>query len=135
MSGPRAGLVRWIKFNVVGAVGICVQLGVLAVLRSGFEMNYLFATALAVESAVIHNFFWHERFTWSDRRTNAGVGRFLKFNLTTGIFSLAGNVVFTKLLADAGMSYLLANGSAIVLCAIINFLLNDRLVFIAPQSK
>ena len=70
-----------------------------------------------------------------DRRTSAGVSRFLKFNFTTGIFSLAGNVVFTKLLADAGMSYLLANGSAIVLCAIINFLLNDRLVFIAPQSK
>jgi putative flippase GtrA len=135
MNPRRAGLVRWLKFNAVGAIGICVQLGVLAALTSGFQMNYLFATALAVESAVIHNFFWHERFTWGDRRTSAGVGRFLKFNFTTGIFSLAGNVVFTKLLADAGMSYLLANGSAIVLCAIINFLLNDRLVFIAPQSK
>jgi putative flippase GtrA len=135
MNSSRAGLVRWLKFNAVGAVGICVQLGVLALLTSVLRLNYLFATALAVESAVIHNFFWHERFTWSDRRTSAGVGRFLKFNFTTGIFSLAGNVVFTKLLVDAGMSSLLANGSAIALCAIINFMLNDRLVFIAPQSK
>ena len=135
MNPRRAGHVRWLKFNAVGAIGICVQLGVLAVLTSGFEMNYLFATVLAVESAVIHNFFWHERFTWSDRRTSAGVSRFLKFNFTTGLFSLAGNVVFTKLLVDAELSYILANGSAIVLCAIINFLLNDRLVFIAPQSK
>ena len=135
MNPRRAGLVRWLKFNAVGAIGICVQLGVLAALTSMFGLNYLLATALAVESAVIHNFFWHERFTWSDRRTSAGVGRFLKFNFTTGIFSLAGNVVFTKLLVDAGMSYILANGSAIVLCAIINFLLNDRLVFIASQPK
>jgi putative flippase GtrA len=135
MNSSGAGLVRWMKFNAVGAVGICVQLGVLAALTSVFGLNYLLATALAVECAVIHNFFWHERFTWGDRRSGAGVGRFLKFNFTTGIFSLAGNVVFTKLLADAGMSYILANGSAIVLCAIINFLLNDRLVFIAPQTK
>lgn len=135
MSPSRAGLVRWMKFNAVGAVGICVQLGVLAALTSVLKLNYLLATALAVESAVIHNFFWHERFTWSDRRTSASVSRFLKFNFTTGIFSLVGNVLFTKLLVDAGMSYILANGSAIVLCAIINFLLNDRLVFIAPQSK
>lgn len=135
MSPSRAGLVRWMKFNAVGAVGICVQLGVLAALTSVLGLNYLLATALAVESAVIHNFFWHERFTWSDRRTSASVSRFLKFNFTTGIFSLVGNVLFTKLLVDAGMSYILANGSAIVLCAIINFLLNDRLVFIAPQSK
>ena len=135
MSAPRAGLVRWMRFNAVGAVGICVQLGVLAALTSVLGLNYLLATALAVESAVIHNFFWHERFTWSDRRTSASAGRFLKFNFTTGIFSLVGNVLFTKLLVDAGMSYILANGSAIVLCAIINYLLNDRLVFIAPQSK
>ena len=135
MSGTRAGLVRWLKFNAVGAMGICVQLGVLAALTSMFGLNYLLATAVGVESAVIHNFFWHERFTWGDRRTSAGVGRFLKFNFTTGLFSLVGNVVFTKLLADIGLNYLAANGSAIVLCSIINFLLNDRLVFIAPQSK
>jgi putative flippase GtrA len=135
MSGPRAGLMRWLKFNAVGAVGICVQLGVLAALTSMFGLNYLLATALAVESAVVHNFFWHERFTWSDRRTSTGVGRFLKFNFTTGLFSLAGNVIFTKLLVDAGMDYLFANGSAIALCSIINFLLNDRLVFISPQVR
>ena len=135
MNSSRAGLVRWLKFNAVGTVGICVQLGVLAALTSVLGLNYLLATGLAVESAVIHNFFWHERFTWNDRRTSAGVGRFLKFNFTTGLFSLAGNVIFTKLLADAGMGYLFANGSAIALCSIINFLLNDRLVFIRPRVR
>lgn len=126
--------IRWLKFNLVGAIGICVQLGVLALLTSTLGLDYLFSTALAVEAAIVHNFFWHERFTWSDRRTHTYAARFLKFNLTTGLFSLAGNVIFTKVLVDAGASYLLANCSAIVLCSVINFVLNDFVVFIAPQG-
>jgi putative flippase GtrA len=133
MNARRQGLVRWMKFNAVGAIGICVQLGVLAGLRSGLGMNYLLATALAVETAVLHNFFWHERFTWADRQLGATARRLWKFNFTTGVFSLAGNVILTKLLVDAGAGYLAANASAIVLCSIVNFFVNDRVVFIAPK--
>ena len=133
MSWRPPGLVRWAKFNAVGAMGIVLQLGVLALLRSAIGINYLFATGLAVEAAVAHNFLWHERFTWADRRTGAAARRFWRFNFTTGLFSLAGNVLFTKLFVDAGVQYLAANGSAIVLCSVINFFVNDRLVFIAPK--
>ena len=59
--------IRWVKFNAVGGVGILVQLGILTLLRSGLGVNYLLATAIAVEATVLHNFFWHERFTWADR--------------------------------------------------------------------
>jgi putative flippase GtrA len=52
---------------LVGGIGFAVQLGALAFFRSVLQMNYLLATALAVETAVIHNFLWHQRFTWSDR--------------------------------------------------------------------
>ena len=55
------------KFNLVGALGIAVQLTVLLGLKSGLHLNYLLATALAVETAVVHNFLWHERYTWADR--------------------------------------------------------------------
>lgn len=135
MNSATTLWLRWLKFNAVGAIGICVQLGVLALLTSGLGLNYLLSTALAVEAAVLHNFLWHERFTWSDRCTRPSLARLIKFNLTTGSFSLVGNVVFTKLLADIGCNYLLANAGAIVLCSIINFLLNDRLVFAEPQEK
>jgi putative flippase GtrA len=135
MKVARPLWLRWLKFNFVGAIGICVQLGVLTLLTSGFGLNYLIATALAVEATLMHNFLWHERFTWSDRCTHSRFTRLLKFNFTTGSFSLAGNVIFTKLLADAGCGYLLSNAAAIVLCSIINFMLNDRLVFIGSQEK
>jgi putative flippase GtrA len=129
-----SGLVRWLKFNAVGAIGIAVQLAALTLLKSGLGLNYLLATALAVEVTVLHNFFWHERFTWSDRPTTDRLKRLLKFNLTTGLFSIAGNVAFTHLLVSTGIAYLPANAISIALCSIINFALNDRLVFAGPAN-
>ena len=128
-SGWRSIAMRWLKFNFVGGIGIAVQLLALFVLKAGLHCNYLIATALAVETAVIHNFLWHEHFTWADR-TGAGFTRFLKFNLTTGLFSIGGNLLLMKLLVGLGhMNYLLANGIAITACSVVNFLVSDGYVF------
>lgn len=122
--------VRWLKFNAVGAGGIVVQLTVLAVLKAGLQMDYLVAAALAVEAAVVHNYFWHERFTWLDRETGTSWARFLKFNLTTGIFSLVGNVFGMRVFAgSAHLNYFAANILTIATCSIVNFMVSDRFVF------
>ena len=60
-------LVRWCRFNFVGGIGIAVQFVALFLLKSFLHFNYLAATAIAVEAAVVHNFVWHEQFTWADR--------------------------------------------------------------------
>jgi putative flippase GtrA len=99
-------------------------------------MSNLLATTLAVEAAVLHNFLWHERFTWPDRKANGRTYRLLKFNLSTGVFSIAGNLVFTKFLLELEINYLLAATASIALCSIINFSINDRFVFaIAPTRS
>ena len=134
-NSQTSGVVRWLKFNAVGAIGICVQLGVLVLLRSGLGLNYLLATGLAVEAAVLHNFLGHERFTWADRPAAHRLERLLKFNLATGAFSIVGNMLFTKLLVDVGFNYLPANAMSIALCSIINFFLNDRLVFVVERAQ
>lgn len=130
IGGVRGSVLRWIKFNAVGAGGIVVQLAVLTLLKVGLELNYLLATTLAVEAAIVHNYFWHERFTWLDRPTgNAGV-RFLKFNLTTGMFSIAGNVVLMRcFVTGLHLNFLLANVLTIATCSLLNFLVSDRFVF------
>jgi putative flippase GtrA len=121
---------RWLKFNVVGAFGMGVQLAVMAALKSGLHMRYLLATALAVETAVIHNFLWHERYTWADLGDGKSLLRFVRFNLTTGAVSIAGNIALMKFFVDeAGLPYLMSNGIAIVTCSLANFLVSDRLVF------
>jgi len=124
---------RWIKFNAVGSIGIGVQLATLAIFRSWLKLDYLLATGLAVEIAVIHNFLWHERFTWSDRppaRPVQSLFRLAKFNASNGAVSLAGNLVLMRLLVGQfKLNYLASNVIAIVLCSLVNFLLSDRFVF------
>ncbi len=66
-QAPTSTLVRWCKFNLVGGIGIIVQFVALFLLKSVLHFNYLAATAIAVEAAVVHNFVWHEQFTWVDR--------------------------------------------------------------------
>jgi putative flippase GtrA len=114
----------------VGAGGIAVQLATLTMLKSGLQMNYLAATALAVEAAIVHNYFWHERFTWVDRAIGSSSIRFLKFNLTTGVFSILGNVVLMRcFVAGLHMNYVLANVLTIAACSLLNFLVSDLFVF------
>ena len=124
---------RWIKFNSVGAMGIVVQILVLGTLTGFLGIHYLLATALAVEAAVLHNFVWHERWTWGDRRgldRSQLFGRLVRFNLTNGAFSILGNLVFMRLLVESlGVHYLLANLITIAICSVLNFLVSDRFVF------
>lgn len=122
-----------LRFYVVGAGGIVVQLTALAILKSRFGMSYLPATALAVELAILHNFFWHERWTWVNRTRSMAEGRggrLLRFHLTAGTLSILGNLAIMQALAGwMGIPYLAANMIAIALCSLLNFLAADRLVF------
>jgi putative flippase GtrA len=129
----RGLLSRWVKFNAVGAIGIAVQLGALAVLVTGLHVNYLAATAIAVEVAVLHNFIWHERFTWKDRAVVSGrqtMLRLLRFNLSTGMISVGGNLVLMRLLTGTlGLNYLFANSAAIAALSLANFAVSHLFVF------
>ncbi|HTC79280.1 MAG: hypothetical protein DMG81_09900 [Acidobacteria bacterium] len=130
MSPAKRMGVRWLKFNAVGAGGIVVQLLSLAVLKSVLRLDYLLATAFAVQAAVVHNYFWHERFTWADRTGGSSWLRFAKFNLTTGLFSILGNVVVMGILVGGDhLNYFVANLVTIAMCSIVNFLVSDRFVF------
>ena len=121
---------HWLKFNAVGAIGIVVQLAALAILKSLLHMEYLLATALAVEVAVLHNFIWHQRWTWADRAGTTAAARLVRFNLSTGTVSVAANLLFMRLLVgQLHMQYLLANLSSIAAASLANFLLSDLVVF------
>ena len=60
-------IARWGKFNLVGAVGMAVQLGALALINRLAPGHYMVATAAAIEITLLHNFVWHLHYTWRDR--------------------------------------------------------------------
>jgi putative flippase GtrA len=131
-SAPTT-LLRWWKFNFVGGIGIGVQFAALFFLRGVLDFDYMLATAIAVEAAVVHNFVWHEQFTWADRVESSwrrSIPRFLRFNLTTGAVSILGNLALMRVMVGEGhMNYLVANAIAIALCSITNFLVSEGWVF------
>ena len=128
----------WLKFNAVGLIGIGVQLIMLTLLKTGLGMNYLGATIIAVETAVLHNFVWHERWTWVEQtrgNTNGVFGRLLRFHLANGLISIAGNLLLMWVfVSQLHLHYFLANMLAIGTCSIVNFLASDRLVFRREHS-
>jgi len=117
-------VIRWAKFNAVGAVGVAVQLGVLAALFQ-LGVHYLVATALAVEAAVLQNYYWHTRWTWKGRE-----GSLWRFHLSNGLLSLISNLVWMRMFTGwLGVPPLPANLMGIALTSTVNFLLGDRWVF------
>jgi dolichol-phosphate mannosyltransferase len=132
-------MLHWLKFNAVGVLGFAVQSAVLFLLtHSAHFISYLVATAIAVELAVLNNFVWHQRWTWRDRPSQTSpetLGRLLKFNLTNGLVSIIGNLVFMSLLV--GRLKLPVNGAnliSVALCSIVNFILADRIAFQLSKS-
>jgi putative flippase GtrA len=124
---------RWTAYNAVGALGIAVQLGTLMLLVRVAGWQYLWATAAAVEAAVLHNFVWHQRWTWRDRPAaswRSRASRFARFQMFNGFISLCGNLLLMRIFnAIPGVNPILANVAAISACAALNFTASNVAVF------
>src|SRR5688572_28186504 len=130
---PLSSARRWVAFNAVGVLGIGLQLATLAgLLHAGLPLPL--ATLIAVESAILHNFAWHEQWTWRGAKADTLLQRLLRFHALNGVVSIIGNVVITAGLTQLSVDPLLANVVAITMCGMVNFLAADRLVFRAGAA-
>ncbi len=123
---------RILAFNVVGLVGFGVQTAALWLLVHVGGVPAVVAAAIAVETAVVHNFICHWCWTWSDRVAGRHefLVRLLRFNVTNGAVSLVVNVALMAWLERGlGVHYLVANVAGVLCGAVANFILGDRVVF------
>lgn len=129
-------LIRWSKFNLVGAMGVAVQLATLAAFNRRAHGHYLCASAAAVEVTLLHNFIWHTLYTWRDRHeSSTRLRQFVRFHLSIGMVSMPGNLVLTQLLVhEAHLPLLIANLLAILCCSLINFRLANGWVFASLRN-
>ena len=124
---------RYWKFNLVGAMGMVVQLAALALFNRVSAGHYLYATAAAIELALVHNFVWHLHYTWRDRRDRAALlTQFIRFHLSSGLVSLLGNLLLMRILVhEAHIPLLVSNSIAILCCSIVNFCMGNHWAFAA----
>ena len=121
-------------------MGIAVQLGALVVFSHALGLGDLCATATAVEIALLHNFVWHERFTWADparaKSCKPVLPRLIRFNLTNGAISIGGSLVVVWCLAGiTSLPPVVSNLVAIACNGILNFVVCQRFVFRASAPK
>ncbi len=133
-------LLRWLKFNLVGALGMAVQLSALAAFNRITHGHYLLASAAAVELTLLHNFTWHLHFTWRDRAPTTWLPQLIRFHLSNGLVSLVGNLALMRLLVQhAHLHPVPANLVAILCCSLVNFYLGNVWAFaagpVAPHAK
>ena len=120
---------RYARFAAIGALGFVIQLAALWSLTRLARWPWLPATIAAVELAVVHNYWWHVRWTWGERRVPAAAG-FVRFQLINGAASIAGNGALMALFAGAlRLPPLPANVLAVTMMSVVNFLTADRWVF------
>jgi dolichol-phosphate mannosyltransferase len=123
---------RFRRYALVSGLGMVVQLASLWALSSLAGLPVPVATALAVATAVAHNFEWHRRWTWRDRRIR-GVRvcqAFAQFAAANGLTSLAGNVAISVALVQGlAMPVVRANLVAIAACGFANYVLANAVVF------
>lgn len=90
----------FIKFAIVGAIGIVVNEGLLVTIQSA-GVYFLYAGAISIEVSILSNFVLNDLWTFSDRRTGSLGGRLAKFNALM-LVGLALNLA----VLDAGTIYI-----------------------------
>jgi putative flippase GtrA len=123
---------RALTFVGVGTAGFALQIAVITVLTTAGGWSYVPATAVAVEAAVLHNFWWHERWTWGNRGFTrpARLRRLWRYHLATGAISIAGTLLLTVAMMELTPAPVpVANAAAVAMMAAANFTIADRWVF------
>jgi dolichol-phosphate mannosyltransferase len=131
---------RLVRFCVVGASGVIVDMGLLFLLSDptmlGFGLTR--SKVVAAEMAIVNNFLWNDAWTFRDAaRAEPGLPakfrRFLGYNAIC-IAGVALNVIILNLLFNlAGVNRYIANAIAIVAVTAWNYGMNKRLNWASPK--
>jgi putative flippase GtrA len=98
---------RFVRFGVVGLLGVGVNLAIVRLLFGQLHWAAPFASGIAVEITIVGNFLGNNRWTFGERTVS--LVRFLRYNLAAlgGLAITAGT--FTLLMQHTGAPYLLAD--------------------------
>jgi len=122
-----SGVRRFIKFCLVGASGVLVNMGLLWLFTEVVGLFYLVSAAIAIETSIINNFILNDIWTFRDRRAPgmaARLVRLLKFNLVSAVGIGINMGVLWTCTEVLGIYYLLSNLCGIAAAMLWNFIIN-----------
>lgn len=127
---------EFIKFLMVGASGVVVNLGLYWLLtRLGGLADYL-AAPIAIEVSILSNFFLNNSFTFNKRETLTSLRRKLfYYHVSAGFSGLINYSIFLGLTKGFGMWDMAANLCGIAFGTVSNYILNSRITWKQRKEK
>jgi len=123
----KLGITKFVKYGVVGVLGLVVDMGVFYLMNKELGINYAVSNITSSTLAVIHNFILNSYFTF--KVTDDKLKRFLSFYL----IALVGMAISTGLLAlfidGLKMDAMISKLIAVFIVAFIQFFFNKKLTF------
>ena len=136
LSGQRR---RFVRFAFSGLTGLFVNMTTLYTLREFRHWGLTRSALIAIELAIINNFFWNDLWTFQDisskmRGLHERCKRFLKFNLICLSGLILNVLILNALYHLAGINAYLANPIAIAGATYWNFWFNLKFSWKVPVS-
>lgn len=120
---------RLLRFLLVGASGVAVNLGCLFAFVEFGGLEKSIAVVLAAEISILTNFFLNDAFTFADRHRTPFFGRIGMFQLVSLSGLVANFLAFFVLYFLLGIHYLVAEALAIVCAFSINYAGNLKFTY------
>lgn len=122
--------IKFLKFSIVGLVGVGVNEGMIFLLTEHLKIYYAISGIISFEIALLNNFFLNDLWTFkNDKVSTSRLIRLLKFHISR-ILSFIVTVSMLILLTEfLNLHYLLSNLIAIGLGTLINYITSDLWVW------
>jgi dolichol-phosphate mannosyltransferase len=126
---------RLIKFGIVGASGVVVNVGGLYLFTEFARIPYFIASVIAIELSILSNFTVNLLWTWRDRSQEGTVWtKIVRYHIGAGATAFLGNYLILIALTEFfGMHYMISNLIGIAVGTISNYLINDLWTFKKKQ--
>jgi dolichol-phosphate mannosyltransferase len=122
---------RLIKFGIVGASGVAVNVGGLYLFTEFAKIPYFIASIIAIELSILSNFTINLLWTWRDRSQEGTLwSKIVRYHIGAGATAFLGNYLILIALTEFfGMHYMISNLIGIAVGTFSNYLINDLWTF------
>lgn len=115
----RLGNRRFVRFGVVGLIGVGVNVLILRIIHGEFGLFLPLASAITVEITIVTNFLLNNWWTFGERSISAH--RFARYNLAALGGLAITTTVLTLLTTQVGIPYIAADLIGIAAATVWNF--------------
>lgn len=119
MEGKGSEMEKFIKFGLVGVLNTVITIIVFNILRFiGIDM--VVANTMGYICGMANSYLWNNR--WVFKSNSKDVGTVIKFIVVNVITMVINNCILILLVQKIGINEVIAQGSALILTTVINFM-------------